>query len=71
MVSGSLYSAVRILLVNVTVLVAQQLLCFRKTDEKFMGNCVRLLTDSSVENISRAGVNIYIYILNLRSTSNF
>lgn len=70
MVSGSLYSAVRVVLVDVPVFVAQQLFCLSKTDENFMGNCVRLLTENCVENISRAGVKIYIF-LNLGLTSKF
>jgi len=50
---------VHIIRLNVPVFVAQQLLCLSKTDGNFMGNCVKLLTENSVENISRAGVEIF------------
>jgi hypothetical protein len=51
---------VHIIRINVPVFLAQQLLCLSKTDGNFMGNCVKLLTENSVENIYRAGVEIFL-----------
>jgi hypothetical protein len=60
LVSGSQYSVVKDLLVNAPVFVAQYLLCLSKRNENFMGTRVNLLTEKCVENVSRAGMILFL-----------